>query len=119
MAWAEAPFTARGRAVRLHVGAVDQDLGGRPTSRRQGLEHLAPYAFGAPTDMTIVEGLGRAVALGRILPAAARLQHVHDPADHPSIIDPRHASRLVGQPRLQPRPLLIAQPELAHDSPSP
>ena len=44
---------------------------------------------------------------------AARLQHMDDAADHPAVIDPRYSSRLVGQQRTQPLPLLVAQPELS------
>ena len=40
------------------------------------------------------------------------MEHVQDATDHPPIVHPRHATRLVGQQQLQPRPLLIAQPEL-------
>jgi hypothetical protein len=36
---------------------------------------------------------------------------MHDAADHPAIIDPRYAPRLVRQQRIQTHPLLITQPE--------
>jgi hypothetical protein len=38
-----------------------------------------------------------------------------DPANHPPVIDPRYASRIVGQQRLKPGKLRIAQPKhIAH-----
>ena len=112
IAWACAPFSARRRAVRLDMRAVDQHFGGRATRRRQRLEHLAPDALGRPADIAVVERLGRAVDRRRILPPATRLQHVDDAADHPPVIDPQHPARLVRQQRLQPRPLPVAQPKL-------
>ena len=35
-----------------------------------------------------------------------------DPTDHPPVIDPRHASRLIGQKRLQTRKLRFCEPEV-------
>jgi hypothetical protein len=42
---------------------------------------------------------------------------VHDPADDPTIIDPIHTANVGRQMRLDPSPLLIAQPKQipAHD----
>jgi hypothetical protein len=57
--------------------------------------------------------LGRPIDRRRILPPATRLQHVHDAADHPTVIDARHTPCLVRQHRLQSRPLPVVQPELA------
>jgi hypothetical protein len=40
---------------------------------------------------------------------------MHNAADHPVVINPRNASRVCRQQRLQPDKLLITQPEyLAH-----
>jgi hypothetical protein len=40
---------------------------------------------------------------------------MHDAADHPAIVNPRHASRVCWKQRLQPGKLLGIQPEyLAH-----
>jgi hypothetical protein len=35
-----------------------------------------------------------------------------DPADHPAVIDPRHAPRLIGQKWLQARKLSFCEPEV-------
>src|SRR5437899_3114577 len=56
--------------------------------------------------------LGRAIAL-----ATAALQHVHDAADDAAIVHPLDAPDIRWQARLDPLPLLIAQPKQvpAHD----
>jgi hypothetical protein len=42
---------------------------------------------------------------------------MHDPADHPTIIDPLHAANIARQMRPDPSPLFVAQPKQipAHD----
>jgi hypothetical protein len=42
---------------------------------------------------------------------------MHDPADDPTIIDPIHTANIGWQMRLDPSPLVVAQPKqiLAHD----
>jgi hypothetical protein len=42
---------------------------------------------------------------------------MHDPADHPTIIDPLYAPNIRRQMRLDPSPLFVAQPKQvrAHD----
>jgi hypothetical protein len=42
---------------------------------------------------------------------------MHDPADHPTIIDPLHTANIGRQIRLYPSPLFVAQPKQipAHD----
>jgi len=69
--------------------------------------------FGGPAHVAIVERLRRPVDGQRILPAAARLEHMRNVADYPAVVHLRHTPRLVRQQRLQPNPLLVAQPELA------
>jgi hypothetical protein len=46
-----------------------------------------------------------------ITPAAAALEDMHNPADDPTIIDPLNAANIRRQMRLDPRPLLVAQPK--------
>jgi hypothetical protein len=36
---------------------------------------------------------------------------MHDPADHPTIIDPLHAANIAWQMRLDPSLLFVAQPK--------
>ena len=98
--------------MRLHMRTVDQHFGRRTALGRQRFEHGTPDALLGPALVPVVQRLAGAIDRRRVLPAAARLQHMHDAADHPPIIDPRHTARLVRQQRPQPLPLLIAQPKL-------
>jgi hypothetical protein len=97
--------------MRLDVRAVEQDLGGRTASRSQGGERRLPHAFLASAHEPVVQRLVRAVVDRCILLPAARPQNVYDTADHPPIVDPRHAARIVGQISLKPCELLFRQPE--------
>src|ERR1044071_9139023 len=65
----------------------------------------------SPTSKPIVDRRRRAVLRWAILPAAAALQHMQDAADHPSIVDTLFAAHVARQMRLDPSPLLIAQPK--------
>ena len=47
----------------------------------------------------------------RVGPSAGRPQHMHDAADHPAVVDPRHAARLRRKVRLETSELFIRQPE--------
>jgi hypothetical protein len=53
-----------------------------------------------------------------IAPAAATPEHVHDPADHAPVIGTLDTTHILRQMRLNPCPLLVAQPVQisAHDS---
>jgi len=97
------PFSTRSRAMRLDVRAVEQDLGGRTASRSQGGERRLPHAFLTPAHEPVIQRLVRALVDRRVLPPAARFQDMDDTADHPSVIDPRHAARIVGQIGFKPR----------------
>ena len=97
--------------MRLHGGTVDEHLGWRTAGARERMEELDPDALRRPADEAVVERLVRAVDARRIDPAPAGLQDVDDPADHPAIIDPRLASCVGRQVRLDPRELLVRKPE--------
>src|SRR5271168_915771 len=96
----------------LHSGAVDQDLLGRPSGLRKRVEQVDPDAFCRPADIAVVEGFPRPVFWRSVDPASARPQHIDDPADHPTIVHPRLASRVRRQMRLDLRNLLVRQPEM-------
>ncbi len=53
-----APFATGSRAMRLHMGAVEQRLRDRPAGFGQRDEHLPLHALCRPTDMPIVQRLG-------------------------------------------------------------
>jgi hypothetical protein len=68
---------------------------------RQDCEYLVKDADPAPADETVVERLRRPVDRRGVPPHQPASDHVNDPRNHPPIIDPRHAARLVRQKRLQ------------------
>ena len=76
------------------------------------MEDVDPDTLGRPPDEAVIEGLARSVDRWRIDPATARLQHVHDAADHSVVINPRLAARVGGQQRPQPSELLFGQPKM-------
>src|SRR5262249_18631332 len=77
------------------------------------MEDLEPYSLGRPAHEAIVKRLARAVQERRISPAATGLQHMHNPTDHPAIIDARLAASVGRQMRHKPRELTIVQPEMS------
>lgn len=84
---------------------------GRPGLGDQRHEQLAPHALHGPTDIAVVEGLPWPIGSRRVDPAAAGPQHMHDAADHPTVVDPRDAARLRRKVRLETSKLLIRQPK--------
>src|ERR1700729_3995654 len=95
----------------LDCGGVDQHFRRWATGRCQCMKDVDPDALGRPAHEAIVERLARTVDARRVDPAATGLQHMHDAADHPAIIDPRFAARIGGKMRLKPRELPLVQPE--------
>ncbi len=95
--------------MRLDRGAIDQHLRRRSASRGQGMEYIRPNPLGGPAHKPIIERLARTIDIRRIRPTAARLQDMDNPADHPTIIDPRLAACVVGKKWLQPRKLLTTK----------
>src|SRR5215207_6139394 len=75
------------------------------------MEDARPNALRGPPDEAVVERLLRTVGGWCIGPPPARLQHMDDPANHPAVIDPRLARRVVRQVRLDPCELLLRKPE--------
>ncbi len=73
--------SARGRAVRLHGGAIDKHLGRRAAGARQSMEEIDPDAFGSPADIAIVECRAGPVGGRRIDSAPAGLENMDDAAD--------------------------------------
>jgi hypothetical protein len=106
------PFSARRRAMRLHCGKVDEHLRRRAASLREPLEDADPDAVLRPSDEAVVERLSRPVVRRCVHPPPSRLQHMHDAADHPSVVDALLAARVRRQMRRDLRELLTRQPEL-------
>jgi len=81
--------------MRLHGRGIEEHLRGWATGLGQGLEQIGPDALGRPAHEPIVERLLRTIDLAwRIRPTPARLQHMDDAADHPTVIDALLAPRL-------------------------
>src|ERR1700722_13098380 len=96
----------------LHGGTVDQDLLSRPSGLRERMEQVAPDALCRPADIAVVESFSRPVVWWSVDPATTRLQHIDDPADHPTIVNPRLASRVRRQMRFDLRKRLRRKPEM-------
>src|SRR3954452_23542422 len=104
----------------LDCRTVDEELCRRTARSRKRVEEVHPHTLRGPSNIAIVEGLAGTINARRVDPACARLQHMHDAADHPPIIDPRLAPRVARQMRCKPRELLIRQPKMitTHRHPS-
>jgi hypothetical protein len=80
----------------FHMAGVQRDLFRWIGWRGHALKYLLPDASLAPACEAVVDGLVRSIFLGTILPAAANLQNMHDPAQNASIVFALRA-RLVGR----------------------
>ena len=76
------------------------------------MEDVDPDALDCPPHEAVVEGLARSVDRWCIDPSTARLQHVHDAADHPAVINSRLTTRVGWKQRLQPSELNLSEPEI-------
>jgi hypothetical protein len=116
IAWRSAPFSTRSRAVRLHMGAVDKDLGRRSARRRQSGEQLPPDALLSPAREAVVESFSRSLAGRRIDPAPARLPGVMMKAARRPRPSTSACNLVVAPPRA--RPMALACAPLSHQRPS-
>jgi hypothetical protein len=80
-------------------------------------EEVFPDAASSPSNKPVVDCRRRTVLERAIAPAATAFQHMDDAADDTPVIRSLDTSHISRQMRLDPLPLLIAQPEkvLAHD----
>ncbi len=96
----------------FHSGGVDQNLRRRAACHSERLEQIDPNALRSPAHIAIVKRLFRSIVGWRVDPAAARFQNMDDPADHPPVVNALLAPRISRKVRLDPRKLLLRQPEL-------
>lgn len=94
--------------LRLHVEFLN-----RPSSRKHALgnesiQDAAPELSAGPTVEAVVDGRGRTVFGGTVLPAAASLQHMQEAVDDPSVIDPARTRLVLWKVRLDRRPRLVS-----------
>ena len=96
----------------LDAAAVDEEPFRDAIDPGELGEDALPHAALGPAPEPVVKRLLRPVdLLGTIAPATAALQSMDNPGEHPTVIDPRHTTRILRQKRFNPRPLLIRKPE--------
>ena len=107
-------FTAGSTVMGAYRRTVDQQHRRRAALGRQRVENLRPHPLRRPTHKTFAERLVRAIQIARhVPPAAAALQHMHDPGDQPAVVNPRNAPRVPRQIRRNPRELGLRKSEKA------
>lgn len=106
-------FCRCGLLVGANGGAVDH-LDVAIVGGADGVHQPVPYARLPPSHEAVVAGGARTVALRQVAPRRSRSQHPEDAVQHAAVIDARHASRLVGQQRLDHAPLEVGQVVSAH-----
>jgi len=79
-------------AMPLQMRGVDHDGLGVLALARQRREDAIEDAEPASGDEAVVASCA-AYSLWRVLPVQAVLDHIDDPADHPPVVDARHAMR--------------------------
>jgi len=103
--------------VRFDVRGVDHLRVSRPSTPGQLPEQVLPKTPTRPPHKPVIDCRRRTILGRAITPAASAPENMHDPADDPTIIDPIHTANVGRQMRLDPSPLLVAQPKQipAHD----
>jgi hypothetical protein len=107
------PFCRRGLLVGANGRAVDH-LDVAVMRCADNVHQPVPHACLSPSHEAIVAGGTRTITLGQVAPWRTRSQHPEDAVQHAAVIHARHASRLVGQQRLDHAPLEIGQVIPAH-----
>jgi len=103
--------------MRFDVGGVDHLRIRRSSTPGQLPEQGFPDAPPRPAHEPVIDRHVRAILGRAIAPTTAALENMHDPTDNPAIINPLHTANIGRQVRLDPSPLLVAQPKQipAHD----
>jgi len=103
--------------VCFDVRGVDHLRIRRSPAPGQLSEQALPQSASCPAYEAVIDRRRRAIFWRVITPPASALEHTHDPADYPPIIDPLNAAHIGRQMRLDLRLLLVAQPKRipAHD----
>ena len=105
------PFSARCRAVRFDMRGVDHlRICGSPIPSKLA-KQIFPDAAACPACEAIIDCRRRTILGWAITPPATALQNMDDSADDTAVVCPLDASDVRRQTRLDPRPLIIAQPK--------
>jgi hypothetical protein len=102
--------------MRFHVRGIDHlYVRGSSVSGKMP-EQFLPNTALSPTRKAVIDRGRRTILRRAIAPAAATLENMHDAADHAAIVLPLYPTHIRWQVRLDPAPLLVAQPKqiLAH-----
>jgi hypothetical protein len=93
------------------MAAIQGGSFGWITGTGHALEYLLPNTAFAPSRKAVIDGLVRAIFFRAILPTAADLQNMHDPAQDTAIVC-AFGARLVGRQVWDDlRPLLVIKPK--------
>src|ERR1700685_1483349 len=74
-------------------------------------KQVFPDATPRPAYEAVIDRRRWTISFRTIAPAAAALEHVHDPADHAPVIRALDTTHILRQMRVNPCPLFVAQPE--------
>ena len=103
-----APSRATAVLMDADNGSVDH-LDGAVMAFGEGLHDQVPDASHPPTNKPVVAGRVRPKALRQIAPWRARPQYPEDAVEDTSVVDPRHAARLVRKERPDGSPLKVRE----------
>ena len=98
--------------VPFHGGAIDENLLRSAANPGERAKQIVPNAARRPPDIAIVQRRPRPVDIRGINPPTAGLQHMHDAANHPPVVNPWLAPRVRRQVRSNARKLSVGQPEI-------
>ena len=102
----------------LHVAAIHGHAGRNPVPGGQRLQYPMPVLATGPAIEAIVDRGRGTVFRQAVLPAAAALEYMNNPADDPTVINTRCTNGMPGKVWLNRRPRLIRKPEnLPHSIP--
>jgi hypothetical protein len=108
------PFPTTRRAVRFDRRGVDRQGHAVRAAVGQRLEDRPPMSALGPPIEAIVDGRVRTVFRRTIAPACAALKHMDDAAHDAPVVIALRTTLVCRQMRLDPPPLLVAQPEQSH-----
>ncbi len=110
------PFCRRGLLVGANGRAVDHlyiaIVGGG-----EDVHHPVPDARLSPSSDAIVAGGARTISFRQVAPRRTGPKHPKNTVQHAAIINTGHASRLIGQQRLDHAPFEVGQIVSAHAEP--
>src|SRR5688572_8128946 len=106
--------------MRFDVRAVDRCRADHTACAGQRFEYPQPDPLAAPAIEPVIDRRVRTVLDWAVAPAPTRVQHVHNAADHTTVVHPMRAAPAAWQQRLDASKIRLAEPvQLRHPSPHP